>query len=91
MNRADRRRLNRLDIAVSDVSEIAQKEAIKEAQKRFNIAFDVMLNSFYEAMRESRVSEERADKIVSLMAEKVIENGNEIAKASIEKMEGKHE
>ena len=85
MNRADRRRLSRLDVAVSEVSEIA----MQEAQKRFNIAFDVMINSFYDAMRESRVSQERADKIVGLMAEKVVENGNEIAKASIEKMEGK--
>ena len=87
MNRADRRRLSRLDVAVSEVSGIA----MQEAQKRFNIAFDVMINSFYDAMRESRVSQERADKIVGLMAEKVVENGNEIAKASIEKMEGKHE
>jgi hypothetical protein len=85
MNRADRRRLSRLDVAVSEVSEIA----MQEAQKRFNIAFDVMINSFYDAMRESRVSQERADKIVGLMADKVVENGNEIAKASIEKMEGK--
>jgi hypothetical protein len=95
MNRKERRRLHMIGIAVSEVSAIAEKEALKiameETRIRFNIAFDIMINTFYEAMRESRISQERADKIVHLIAEKVATRGNEIAKASIEKMEGKHE
>ena len=92
MNRKERRRLDKIGIAVSEVSAIAEKEAIKiameETRIRFNIAFDIMINTFYEAMRESRISQERADKIVHLIAEKVAASGNEIARASIEKMEG---
>jgi hypothetical protein len=85
MNRADRRRLTRLDVAVADVAEVVKREA----QERFNIAFSIMIETVFESLRENRISAERANKILSDVSVKIIENGNDLAKAAVEKMEGK--
>lgn len=76
LNRADRRKLQRVDLIAKDLEPVI----LKEAEKRFNIAFQMAMICLKEAMRESRISEERAERIVELATEKICEKGNELSK-----------
>lgn len=83
MNRADRRTIQRAGLELRHVEAIV----IEETKERFNIAFELVTDAVYRAMRNNRVGEDRAKAIMEEMSKIIISEGSEVAKQVLKERE----
>lgn len=82
MNRAERRRLERIGIHAKEIEEVVAKKT----QDKFDIAFSILIDTLSVAMRNNRISTERIDKVFTEAGDMLREQGHELAMETIKKL-----
>lgn len=82
MNRAERRRLERIGIHAKDIEGVVAKKT----QDKFDVAFSILIDTLSAAMRNNRISAERIDKVFTEAGDMLKEQGHELAMETIKKL-----
>ena len=84
MNRAERRRFERIGIHAKEIEEVVAKKT----QDKFDVAFSILIDTLSVAMRNNRISAERIDKVFTEAGDMLKEQGHELAMETIKKLGG---